>query len=444
MSNATQLRFTSRQVADLRPYPGNCRSHSDEQIAQIAASIQQFGWTNPILIGPDNLIIAGHARWLSARHLHLEEVPVIVVSGLTSVQRKALAIADNRLALNAGWDEEKLRLELDELRAADFDLDLLGFGVRELERLWADLDDFSESPADADRAAERPDDRPVTAAGEMWQLGAHRLLCADGADRSHMDRLLSGERADLLYTEFPDSLAYEGRNPEQSPAASQGSSNAIPDGLVAAVFSNCSAVLKPTASLYIAHTPLQQSRLQPVLAANGLAIHGQIIFARTNPAKGSRYRLQHEPMLYAHVAGHRDRWYGRKTESSLWQEPEDHAHGSHSLTGFVCRAERAITNSSRKRNLVLDPFAGSESTLLACERTGRRARLLAINPRTCDAIVEAWHEFTGGRVVLDGSKSEFKDLASERLHTTAEDHYRQPEREALCAAENEPVPAGKR
>jgi DNA modification methylase len=397
----------------LKPHPGNSRTHSEQQVAQVAASIQQFGWTNPILIGPDNVITAGHARWLAARQLRLEEVPVIVISGLTPVQRKALVIADNRLALNAGWDEEKLRLELDELRAADFDLDLLGFEVQELERLWADLDGPSGAPGDADSVPERPV-RPVTAPGEMWRLGSHRLFCGDAANRSHMDRLLSGERADLLYTALPhapDPAGTHGFEDEQLGGADR--------ARLTAVFASCRTALKATASLYITYRPLDQPELHQALEVNGFEIHGQIICANSKVAGGSRYRTQHEPILYAHLKGHRDRWYGGKTESSLWHEPEDPTDGGNPLSGLVHRSKRAITNSSRKRNLVLDPFASSGSTVIACQRTGRRARLIEINPSTCDAIVERWQKFTGKKAVLDGSNCEFRDLACERLGTDA-------------------------
>src|ERR1022692_1958423 len=209
-----KLQVEERALADLIPYDRNPRTHSEQQVAQVAASIKQFGWTNPILIGPDNVIIAGHARWRAAQKLGMFEVPTIVLEGLSTAQHKALVIADNRLALNAGWDEELLRLELEELRAADFDLDLLGFEEEEMAGLWGAGDGFSGGLTDEDAVPE-PRDEIVTRAGDLWSLGRHRLLCGDATARCDVQRLLSTDRADLVLSDCPYNVDYEGYTPDR-------------------------------------------------------------------------------------------------------------------------------------------------------------------------------------------------------------------------------------
>jgi ParB-like chromosome segregation protein Spo0J len=417
MKDIAPLRIETRRVADLRPYAENSRTHSEAQIRQIAASIQQFGWTNPILIGPDNVIIAGHARWLAAQRLQLVEVPVIVLSQLTPIQRKALVVADNRLALNAGWDLETLRLELDELRAGDFDLDLLGFDTQELEKLWAEIDDHTRELSEPESALV-PSPHAVTALGEMWRLGGHRLLCGTAVNRSDVERLMLADQADLLFTEVPDAVEAQKQPDDGTRGSSKGMRSRGWRAFLDAALAGGRGGLKPTASLYICHSWRWQRHLEQALAAAGFEIHSQIVWAKSHAAGSERYRARHKLAFYAHAKGYNDPWFGDGSQSSLWQE-DPSVVGFDPMANAVDVIEHAIQNSSRKGNLVVDWFGGSGCTLMACERAGRRARLLEADPLRCDTIIRRWQEFTRKEAVLEDSSYSFDDVAAERSRVLA-------------------------
>jgi DNA modification methylase len=404
-------------VADLVPYARNPRSHTTEQIAQIARSICEFGWTNPILIGPDNTIIAGHARLAAARRLKMIEVPVMVLEGLTPAQRKALVIADNRLALNAGWDEEMLRLELEELCQDDFDLDLLGFCAAEVDELLAGLEEPSGGLTNED-AVPKPPESAITIPGDLWVLGQHGLLCGDATNASDVERLMAGREADLGLIDLPYTLDSEGDTGKYLKLESGPMGAEEYAVFLRSAFTSYRAVVKPTASLYICHRSVWQLEFQQALEAAGFEIHCQIIWAKSTFVRGSgRYNFQHEPVFYAHVKGERDAWYGDQSQSTLWQENQPPAN--HPTMKPVELMERALRNSSRKGNLVVDLFAGSGSTLIACERTRRVAQLMEIDPRYCDVIVRSWQDFARKKALLETTGRSFDQVAEERFSRAA-------------------------
>ncbi len=414
-----RLKIEWRKVADLIPYARNARDHTEDQIAQLAGSMREFGFTNPILIARDNTIIAGHARLRAARKLGMVEVPVIVLDGLTPAQRKALVIADNRLALNAGWDEQMLRLELEELHQDDFDLDLLGFGAEELDELLTGLDEPSGGLTNEDAAPEAPQ-RAVAIPGDLWLLGRHRLLCGDATHPSDVDRLLSGQQADLVFTDLPYNVDYEGYTEERLKIAGDRMSAEQFRAFLESAFRSYRAIVKASASLYICHPSIWQLEFEQALEAAGFAIRCQIIWAKNTFAWGfGRYKFQHEPIFYCHVAGESDAWYGDKSQSTLWPEKKPAANRLHPTMKPVELIERALLNSSRKGNLVVDLFGGSGSTLIACQRTRRVAWLMEIDPRYCDVIVRRWQEFTGKEALLEGTDRSFEAVASERLRVAA-------------------------
>ncbi len=414
-----RLKIEWRKVADLIPYARNARDHTEDQIAQLAGSMREFGFTNPILIARDNTIIAGHARLRAARKLGMVEVPVIVLDGLTPAQRKALVIADNRLALNAGWDEQMLRLELEELHQDDFDLDLLGFGAEELDELLTGLDEPSGGLTNEDAAPEAPQ-RAVAIPGDLWLLGRHRLLCGDATHPSDVDRLLSGQQADLVFTDLPYNVDYEGYTEERLKIAGDRMSAEQFRAFLESAFRSYRAIVKASASLYICHPSIWQLEFEQALEAAGFAIRCQIIWAKNTFAWGfGRYKFQHEPIFYCHVAGASDAWYGDQSQSTLWQEKKPAANRLHPTMKPVELIERALVNSSRKGNLVVDLFGGSGSTLIACERTRRVAGLMEIERRYCDVIVRRWQEFSGKEALLDGTGRSFDAVACERLRVAA-------------------------
>jgi DNA modification methylase len=416
---SSPLYLEHRAVSALVPYATNPRTHTPDQVAQIAASIAEFGWTNPILIGGDNVIIAGHARLEAARKLQLEEVPVIVLAHLSPAQRRALVIADNRLALNAGWDESMLRLELEQLQQDDFDLDVLGFDEEDLTAILADPDEPAQGLTDEDEAP-TPPETPVSGPGDAWILGVHRVLCGDATNPADVERLMAGEKADLVVTDPPYNVDYEGYTEEHLTIRGDRMSEEQFRAFLQATFRSYRGLVKPGASLYVCHASSCQRDFQNALEGAGFEVRCQIIWAKNTFAWGfGRYKFQHEPIFYCHVAGQSDAWYGDKSQSTLWHEKKPAASRLHPTMKPVELIERALVNSSKAGDVVVDLFGGSGSTLIGCERRGRHARLIEIDPKYADRIVRRWEGFAGKAAVLDGDGRSFADISRERLQEDA-------------------------
>ena len=406
-------RIEQRPIDDLIANPQNARIHSEEQICQIAASITEHGFVNPPLIGPDNVIIAGHARVAAARQLGLEDVPVIVLDHLTPAQRRALALADNQLALNASWDEEKLRAELAALEEDDFALELIGFDDQELARLLARADEDED-------AAPEPLPIPVSRLGDLWQLENHRLRCGDAIAQTDVEDLMAGEVADLVFSDSPYNVEYEGYTEKH--LTIQG--DCMPADqyrrFLQDTFRSYRGIVSPTASLYVCHASAWQREVQDALEAAGFEIRCQLIWVKNTFAWGfGRYKFQHEPIYYCHVRGHTDAWYGDKSQSTVWEENKPSANRVHPTAKPVGLVDRALVNSSKPGDLVVDLFGGSGSTLIACERQGRKARLMEIDPIYVDCIVRRWEEYTHKPALLSGDGRSFEDISRERLQEAA-------------------------
>jgi DNA modification methylase len=419
MTSPTLVQRIERWLLDrLLPFANNARTHSDTQIARIAASIAEFGFVNPILVGADNLIIAGHARALAARQLGLTEVPVIVLDHLNATQRRALVIADNQLALNAGWDEEMLHLELAALREGDFDLDLLGFDDDELAALLVDEDE-TKGLTDEDAVPDVPE-TAVSIPGNLWSLGHHRLFCGDATKTSDVARLLSTDSADLIFTDPPYNVDYEGYTEDRLKIQGDRMSREQFQCFLQEGFKSYRGIVKPGASLYICHSSSWQREFQDALEQAGFEVRCQIIWAKNTFAWGfGRYKFQHEPIFYCHVAGQKDPWYGDKSQSTLWEENKPVANRLHPTMKPVELVERALVNSSKAGDVVVDLFGGAGSTLIGCERKGRQARLMELDPKYADVIVRRWQEYTGRQAVLDGNGRSFDEIAGERRKESA-------------------------
>jgi DNA modification methylase len=408
-----ELKVERWALERLIPFANNARTHSDAQIAEIASSIAAFGFVNPILVGPDRVIIAGHARVLAARRLDLIEVPVIVLDHLSPSQRRALVIADNRLALNAGWDEEMLALELAALREEDFNLDLLGFEDDELARLL-DGDDPSAGLTDEDAVPDVPA-TPISKPMDLWIMGDHKLLVGDATDHDDVARLMSGEAADLSFTDPPYNVDYEGYTEDRLKIQGDRMSDADFKKFLEATFRACRTAVKPGASLYVCHSSSWQREFQNALEAAGFEVRCQIIWAKNTFAWGfGRYKFQHEPMFYCHVAGQKDPWYGDKSQSTLWEEKKPAANRLHPTAKPVELIERALVNSSKAGDVVLDLFGGSGSTMIGCERRGRRARLMEIDPKYADVIARRYQEYSGKLATLEGDDRTFDEVSRHR------------------------------
>jgi DNA modification methylase len=402
----------------LIPYARNPRTHSDAQVAQIAASIAAFGFNNPILVDTKAGIIAGHGRLLAARKLQLAEVPVIVLDHLTEAQKRAYILADNQLALNAGWDDVLLAAELAALQQEDFDVSLIGFEDEELARLLA-AQDTADGLTDEDAVPELPE-TPISVIGDLWILGDHRLLVGDATDVDAVATLMAGGAADLVFTDPPYNVDYEGYTEERLKIKGDRMSDSDFKRFLERAFHSYRTVVKPGASVYVCHSSSWQREFQNALELAGFEVRCQIIWAKNTFAWGfGRYKFQHEPIFYAHVAAQKDAWYGDKSQSTLWQEKKPAANRIHPTAKPVELVERALLNSSKAGDIVADLFGGSGSTLIGCERRGRHARLMEIDPKYADCIIRRYQEYTGKQAVLDGDSRTFEEVALERAGAPA-------------------------
>ncbi len=435
------LRVVMRPLADLRPSPRNPRRHSDEQIVKIAQSIRKFGFNNPILVDQASEIIAGEARWRAAKVLGRIDAPTITLAHLTAVERDAYRIADNRLPLDAVWDEELLAEVLRDIAAAELDLSAVGFDEAELAALL----DPPAPPHDAaaDQAAAPPAE-PLTRLGDVWQLGRHRLICGDATRPETLQRLFASERparlvvtappgpedetADLILTDPPYGMEYEGgraradlvvtdppygmsfgagKEAGSTPIGAKVKAHGMILGddargaalvaLVQGALANAKAFARTGAAVYVCLTWRTWAEFSQAMAGAGLGIAACIVWDKGSIGLGyQHYRGQHEFIFYSRG----DAWFGGNAEGDVWTVSRG-ATGEyvHPTQKPVALLERAIRNSSRPGDIVLDVFGGSGSTLIACERLGRLARLVELDPKFCDAIVRRWETFTGGRAV---------------------------------------------
>jgi DNA modification methylase len=412
----TDLQVARWPVDRLIPFARNARTHSDEQVAQIAASIAEFGWTNPILAGADGIVIAGHARLLAARKLGLAEVPVIVLDHLTKSQRRALVIADNRLALNAGWDEEMLRVELDALREDDFNLDVLGFADDEIDALLAEPEEPVTGNTDDDAVPETPE-TAVTVPGDVWLLGDHRLLCGDATQREAVENVLAGGLADMVFTDPPYNVNYGATMKDKLRGKRRAIKNDnLGDGFEQFLRDACTNMLTVTkGAVYICMSSSELHTLHQAFREAGGHWSTFVVWVKNTFTMGrSDYQRQYEPILYGWKEGTDHYWCGARDQGDVWFVKKPVVNDLHPTMKPVELVERAIRNSSKSRDTVLDPFAGSGSTMIACEKTGRQARLIELEPKYCDVIIRRFEEFSGHRAVLESEGRGFPEIALER------------------------------
>jgi DNA modification methylase len=414
------------ELEQLVPYARNARTHSDSQVAQIAGSIAEFGFVNPVLIGGDNIIIAGHGRVMAAKKLGLETVPTIKLDHLTENQRRALVIADNKIAENAGWDEELLRLELQNLADEDFDLDLLGFDDVELDDLLTSLDD--DEAAALDENIPEVQENPVSRTGDIWIMGEHRLLCGDSTSEADMKKLMAGELADMVFTDPPYNVNYG--DTAKDKLRSKGGAKAgrkimndnLGDDFEAFLTAACKNMLAHTkGALYICMSSSELDTLQSAFRNAGGKWSTFIIWAKNTFTLGrSDYQRQYEPILYGWKDGNDRYWCGARDQGDVWFYNKPQKNDLHPTMKPVDLVVRGIKNSSKTLDIVLDPFGGSGSTLIAAEHTGRQARLIELDPKYVDVIVRRWQEMTGLQATLSGTDQEFKAVEKDRLGGKAE------------------------
>jgi DNA modification methylase len=403
-------------VERLIPYARNARTHPEDQVAQIAASIREWGWTNPVLVGEDGTIIAGHGRVLAARKLRILEVPVMVATGWSDAQKRAYTIADNKLTLNGGWDDELLGLELGELEVLGFDLDLIGFTESERATLAAQ---FTEGLTDPDVVPDLPTD-PVARDGDVWVLGRHRLLCGDSTSREDVQKLLAGVSPHLMITDPPYGVSYD-------PAWRKRAGVNLNPRKLGKVANDDRAdwreawELFPGDVAYIWHASLHTSEVKQSLEASGFEMRAQIIWAKDRFAfSRGHYHWQHEPCWYGVRGTSGAHWSGDRKQSTVWNidARDDDGHGHGTQKPVECM-RRPIENNSSPGQALYDPFSGSGTTLIAAEMTGRSCLAIDIDPAYVDVAVLRWQAFTGQDARLEGADRSFADVAAERRGSDA-------------------------
>ena len=411
MIDANNLQLQYRPVDVLIPYCRNARTHSDAQVAQIAASIVEFGWTNPVLVDVDNGVVAGHGRLLAARKLGLANVPVIELAHLSPTQKRAYILADNRIAENAGWDDELLRIELAELQESDFDLALTGFDADELLDILAGEETTTEGQNDEDAAPEVPE-TPVSQPGDVWICGKHRVLCGDATVEESYRMLLGDERAAMIFQDPPYNVDYANTPKDKlrgthRPILNDNLGDGFHDFLLAALKP---ALARCDGAIYIAMSSSELDTLQSAFRAAGGKWSTFIIWAKNTFTLGrSDYQRQYEPILYGWPEGARRHWCGDRDQGDVWQIKKPAKNDLHPTQKPIEVPERAIRNSSRPGDIVLDCFGGSGSTLIAAEKSGRQARLIELDPKYADVIVLRWQEWSGKQATREADGVKFDD-----------------------------------
>jgi len=401
-----------RAVADLVPYVRNARTHSPEQVAQVAASIGEWGWTVPVLVDEESNLIAGHCRILAAQRLGLTEVPVMVARGWSEAQKRGYVIADNKLTLNAGWDENLLRLELGELKGLGADLSLTGFGELELDALFAGID----GNADPDEAPELPVD-PVSRRGDLWICGDHRILCGDATNLADVKNVLGGELADMCFTDPSYGVNYANSAKDKQRGKHRPLLNDQPgedfETMLRAASANILAVTK--GAVYICMSSSELDTLQRAFRAAGGRWSTFIIWAKHTFTLGrADYQRQYEPILYGWKKGSNHFWCGARDQGDVWFFDKPSHSDLHPTMKPVALVERAIRNSSNSRDIILDPFGGSGTIMIAAERLGRRARVVELDPKYVDVAVQRWQAYAGCLATLEETSEPFAEVAARR------------------------------
>ena len=407
-----EMQYYLADINDLIPYIRNARTHSESQIAQIAASIKEFGFLSPILIAEDNTILAGHGRLAAARKLGLTKVPCVKESHLTETQRRAYIIADNKLSLNAGWDEDILAIELSELQGADFDLDLLGFDESELASIFEDDKEVEDDDFDVEEELNKP---CFSKAGDIWTLGRHRLICGDSTKEETYKSLMEDKKANLVVTDPPYNVNYEGS------AGKIKNDNMNTDkfyNFLLDAFSNMEKVMADDASIYVFHADTEGLNFRKAFNDAGFYLSGCCIWKKPSLVLGrSPYQWQHEPCLYGWKKKGKHQWYSGRKETTIWEFEKPKKNADHPTMKPIALLAYPISNSSMSNTLILDPFGGSGSTLIACEQTDRSCYTIELDEKFCDVIVKRYIEQVGTNkdvsVLRDGKEYLYSEVTAD-------------------------------
>ena len=420
-----------QDIGLLKPYPRNARTHSTKQVKQIAASIERFGFTNPVLISDAGEIIAGHGRVEAAKLLGMKRVPTLALSHLSEAERRAYILADNKLALNAGWDKEVLAIELQALIDLEFDVEITGFSLAEVDLVLDEAGDADPGGTDTpEDAIPEPSSVPISRMGDVWQLGRHRLICGDSRGCDDMTTLMNGEQADLVFTDPPYNVAIDGnvcglgsvKHREFAFASGEMNRSQFVEFLTETL-GNMSRVMRDGAIAFVCMDWRHMGELLEAGEACFTELKNLVVWNKTNGGMGAFYRSKHELVFVFKngSAAHTNSFGLGETgryRTNVWDYAGISSIGAnrfeelamHPTVKPVALIADAIRDCSRRSEVVLDGFGGSGSTLIAAEKTGRSARLIEYDPAYCDTIIRRWEAYTGKAAMLAGSGETFELL----------------------------------
>lgn len=397
-------------VSKLVPYVNNARTHNAQQITKLRSSLREFGFINPVIIDREYNVIAGHGRIIAAKEEGIEEVPCVFVDYLTPAQKKAYILADNRMAMDAGWDEELLRVEIEALQAESFDVGLTGFDEKDIAELFAGEDgDAQDDDFDVDEELQKP---PVSKSGDVWLLGNHRLICGDSTKEETYTVLMDGKKANLVVTDPPYNVNYEG---SAGKIQNDNMENDKFYQFLLDAFLNMEKAMADDASIYVFHADTEGLNFRKAFSDAGFYLSGTCIWKKQSLVLGrSPYQWQHEPCLYGWKKKGKHQWYSDRKQTTIWEFDKPKKNGDHPTMKPIPLIAYPIKNSSMSNCIILDPFGGSGSTLIACEQLGRICHTIELDEKYCDVIVKRYIEQVGSAdtvsVIRDGKTIRFEDL----------------------------------
>ena len=425
MKTTTEMTLVS--IDKLIPYINNARTHSPEQINKLRSSLREFGFINPVIVDKDYNIIAGHGRVIAAKAENFTEVPCVLVDHLTEAQKKAYIIADNRMALDAGWDEELLRVEIEALQAEAFDVSLTGFDDKEISDLFKGQEpEVKDDDYDLSAALEKA---AFVERGDVWYVGKHRLVCGDATSPEDVALLMDGHRANLIVTDPPYGVSF--RSASGLTIQNDSIKNEEFYQFLYKAFANMVAHMENGGSAYVFHADTEGLNFRKAFIDAGFHLAGVCIWAKNSLVLGrSDYQWQHEPVLYGFLKNGKHNWYSDRKQTTIWNFDKPKRNANHPTSKPLDLLSYPIKNSSQENSIVLDTFGGSGSTLMACEQTNRICFMMELDEKYASVILRRYVENTnnadGVYVLRGGQRIPYSELVKEVWESDSTDEAETP------------------